>query len=102
MELTLYLLLVWVSVFWTYLVYSKNIDQTHINKFIAGLLWMFTGFNSLVIHYYIPNGSVSSYTSITDNSNYWQIELMLVFCILGLSMWYQIIVDQFFNKEEDE
>lgn len=102
MELTLYVLLTWVSVFFTYLAYSKNIDQTDMNKLLAGILWLVTAANSLVIRYYIPNGSESSYTAITDNSNYWQIFLAVVYMFLGLSIFYQMIVDKHLTKIEED
>ena len=88
MELTLYLVLAGVTLFFTYLSFSKTADQTIINQFIAGLLWFALSFNSLVIHYFIPNGSTSSYTAITKNSEYYQILLAVLYGAIGFLMWY--------------
>jgi len=99
MELTLLILLQISALLFTYLSFSKNADQTYMNKLLCGLLWFTLAFNSLVIHYYIPNGSISSYTPITDNSEYWQKILALIYGMIGFGIWIQTFIDYSTDKE---
>ena len=101
MELVVYSLLTLVTISFTYFSFSKNIDQTDFNKALCGLFWLALAFNTLVIHYYIPNGSASSYTPITKNSEYWQVILCLVYGITGFSMWLQLAMDRLSDKDGD-
>ena len=100
MELSIYALFCMVAIFFTYLAYSKNVDQTDINKFLAGLIWFALAFNTFVISYYISNGSVSSYTAITKNSEYWQILTALIYGFIGFSIWIQLALDRMKDKED--
>ena len=101
MELSIYALFCMVAIFFTYLAYSKNVDQTDFNKFLAGVIWMALALNTFVISYYIPNGSVSSYTPITKNSEYWQIITALIYGFIGFSIWIQLALDRLSNKEKE-
>ena len=101
MELTLYLLLAGVAFFLTYLSYSKDADQTDINKMLAGTAWFALGLLSFSIRYYIPNGSVSSYTQITDVSEYWQLISGLFYSIIGIAIWYQLSLDRVVDPIEE-
>jgi hypothetical protein len=98
MEITLYILLTLVSCFYTYLSFSKTVDQTDWNKTMAGLCWFCAGVNSLVIRYYIPNSS--GLTKMTDNGNYWNIMLGVLFTCIGISIWLQMVLDRMTEKQE--
>ena len=100
MELAVYQLLTAVTIFFTYLSYSRLVDQTDLNKVLSGLLWIVLALNTFVIHYYLPNGSVSSYTPITKNSEYWQTLLALVYGVIGFSIWIQLAIDRGSERRE--
>jgi len=98
MELTLYILLYATALFFTYLTYSKNTDKTVFNKFLCGLIWFALALNTFQITYFIPNGSTSSYTVITKNSEFYQILTALLYGMIGFSTWIQTWMD--YNQQE--
>ena len=85
--------------FFTYLAFSKNADQTVINTGLAGALWIITGANSLVLLWFIPLSN--DYASITKNSEWWQIQLALIFGLIGFSILIQLAMDQFRKYKRD-
>jgi len=98
MEITLYLMLSTITLFFTYLSFSRTVYITNVNKFIAGLCWLTLSINSFVIHYYLVLSN--DYIRLADNSKYWQMELAFLFAAIGLMIWYQILADNLFSKEE--
>ena len=86
MEITLFYLLTAVTIFYTYLAFSKQIDQTVINTGLAGALWIITGANSLVLLWFIPLSN--DYASITKISEWWQIQLAFIFALNKSSIFY--------------
>jgi hypothetical protein len=98
MDYNIYYLLTVVCLFYTYLSFSKNADQTDINKVLAGLLWIFLAFNTLVISFIVSDGSPSGFSIITRNSTYWQNLTAVMYGVIGVSIWIHLVLDRMMNK----
>lgn len=99
MEVGIFILVTVAAMFFTYLSFGKTVDQTVINQALAGALWAIASGNSLVLNYYIPNGSTSSYTAITKNGEYWQIILCVAFGLISAGIFIQLALDRVVDQK---
>jgi hypothetical protein len=98
MEFGFYSLVLLVTLFFTYISFSKNSDQTDINKVMAGLLWFLLAGNTFVLTWYIGNSP--TLVVYTKNSTYWQTVTAFVYGMIGVSIWVQLVLDRLLRKTE--
>lgn len=98
MEVGIFILVVVVAMFFTYLSFSKTVDQTEINQALAGALWAIASGNVLVIRYFLANDTPSGFTELVKNSTYWQIILCVAFGMVSFGIFYQLAMDRRFDK----
>ena len=85
MEITLFILLTVVAMFFTYINYSSNHEHTAFLHYMSGVLWIALALNVLVINYYITTGGID-YVDKTANSTWYQLELAVLYGIIGFGI----------------
>jgi succinate dehydrogenase hydrophobic anchor subunit len=89
MELSILIGLHAVAIIGLYISYQRReTADDFLMVMFAGLCFITLGIGLLNVEYKIPNGSISGYTQIFENSNPENIGLMLLYSLFGISYIY--------------
>jgi hypothetical protein len=98
MEITLYIMLMAVTLFFTYINYSSNHEHTPFLHYMTGVLWIALALNVLVVLWFIP--TQNDYIPLTKNSEWYQLELAVLYGIIGIGILISEQVTSMGNGED--